>query len=182
VRFTLPALVYVAVLATGWIVVARPYIRFAATTALGLVLAAEFFGISFGFGHTVQITLPSASANASGLTRRITLYSPDGYIRGGPEHDGDLLALMRGLKRAGIRSITFDAGSTNVSGFTTYGLQVRAIQAGITPTTTYDPSGLGPRDAFMLRHITRTWRRSGLPETQRRLRRLCDARRCVEAV
>ena len=153
VRFTLPALIYVAVLATGWIVLARPRVRLAATAILGLVLAVNFLGVSIGIGHTVRIALPGASATSGIYTRQITLYSPEGYLRGGPEHDGDVLALMRELKRAGIRSITFDAGSTDVSDFTTYGLQVRAIQAGLTPTPVYDPSTLGPHDAFMLRHV-----------------------------
>jgi Dolichyl-phosphate-mannose-protein mannosyltransferase len=153
VRFTLPALIYVAVLATGWIVLARPRVRLGATAILGLVLTVNFLGVSIGIGHTVRIALPGASATSGIYTRQITLYSPEGYLRGGPEHDGDVLALMRELKRAGIRSITFDAGSTDVSDFTTYGLQVRAIQAGLTPTLVYDPSTLGPHDAFMLRHV-----------------------------
>ncbi len=153
VRFTLPVLIYVAVLATGWIVLARPRMRLAATAVLGLVLAANFLGISVGIGHAVRIALPGSSADSAVLARQVTLYSSEGYIRGGPEHDGDILALMRELKRAGIQTITFDAGSTDVSDFTTYGLQVRAIQAGLTPTAVYDPSALGPRDAFMLRHV-----------------------------
>jgi 4-amino-4-deoxy-L-arabinose transferase-like glycosyltransferase len=153
VRFTLPALVYVAVLATGWIVLARPRVRITATAILAVILVVNFLGVSVGIGHAVRIALPSAPANSGLHTRQITLYAPEGYIRGGPEHDGDILALMRGLKRAGIQSITFDAGSTDVSDFTTYGLQVRAIQAGLAPTEVYDPSALGPRDAFMLRHV-----------------------------
>jgi hypothetical protein len=153
VRFMMPALVYAAVLATGWIVLARPRVRLAATAVLGVVLAANFIGVSTGVGTTVRIALPSAPANSGLYTRQLTLYSPAGYIRGGPEHDGNILALMRGLKRAGIESITFDAASTDVAEFDTYGLEVRAIQAGLKPTPVYDPTALGPHDAFMLRHF-----------------------------
>gem|GEM_PF-896880 len=153
VRFMLPSLIYVAVLATGWIMLARPRLRLAATAVLGVVLAVNFVGVSVGVGHAVRIVLPGASSSGTIRARQVTLYSPEGYIRGGPEHDGDILALMRGLKRAGIESITFDAGSTDVAEFTTYGLQVRAIQAGLHPTAVYDPAALGPRDAFMLRHV-----------------------------
>jgi hypothetical protein len=153
VRFTLPALIYVAVLATVWIALVRPRTRLIATTVLGLILAVNFLGVSIGIGHPVRIALPGASAYSGIYTRQITLYSPEGYIRGGPEHDGEILALMRELRRAGVRTITFDAGSTDVSDFTTYGLQVRAIQAGLTPTPVYDPSAIGPHDAFMLRHV-----------------------------
>jgi hypothetical protein len=153
VRFMIPSLIYVAVLATGWIVLARPRLRLAATAMLGVVLAVSFVGISAGVGHAVRISLPRASTSGVIRTRELTLYSPEGYIRGGPEHDGNILALMRGLRHAGIETITFDAGSTDVAEFTTYGLQVRAIQAGLAPTSVYDPAALGPRDAFMLRHF-----------------------------
>ncbi|HEV3070309.1 MAG TPA: glycosyltransferase family 39 protein [Solirubrobacteraceae bacterium] len=151
-RFTLPALVYIAVLATGWIVLMRPRLRLAVTAALAAILAVNFLAVSIGIGHAVRIILPGAPA--SGVpTRQFTLYSPAGYIRGGPEHDGDILTLMRELKRAGVRTVTFDAGSTDVADFTTYGLEVRAIQAGLTATAVYNPTALGPRDAFMLRHF-----------------------------
>jgi 4-amino-4-deoxy-L-arabinose transferase-like glycosyltransferase len=151
-RFTLPALIYIAVLATGWIVHARPRLRLAATAVLAAILAVNFLAVSIGIGHAIRIVLPGAPA--SGVpTRQFTLYSPAGYIRGGPEYDGDILALMRELKRAGIRTVTFDAGSTDVADFTTYGLEVRAIQAGLTATAIYNPAALGPQDAFMLRHF-----------------------------
>jgi hypothetical protein len=158
-RFTLPALVYVAVLATGWIVVARPRVRVAATAVLGVVLVANFLGVSLGIGHTVRVALPGAPAGAppSGgiATRQFTIYSPEGYVRGGPTREGDILALMRGLKRTGVQTITFDAGSTagHPSTFSTYGLTVRAIQAGLPSTAVYDPGALGPHDGFLLLHL-----------------------------
>jgi 4-amino-4-deoxy-L-arabinose transferase-like glycosyltransferase len=152
-RFILPALVYVAVLSTGWIAVARPRLRLAASAALVAIVAVNFLAVSVGIGHTVRVALPGAPAVSGVHARRLTLYSPDGYIRGGPERDGDVLALMRALKREGVHSVTFDAGSTDVSDFTVYGLQVRAIQAGLPTPGAYDPAALGPRDAFMLRHV-----------------------------
>ncbi len=153
VRFMEPSLVYVAVIATGWIALAGARVRIAATAVLGVVLAANFLAISVGIGSTVRIALPSAPADSGLYTRQLTLYSPEGYVRGAPEQDGNILALMRGLKRAGITSITFDAASTDVGEFDTYGLEVRAIQAGLKPTPVYDPTALGPHDAFMLRHF-----------------------------
>jgi hypothetical protein len=153
-RFTLPALVFVAVLATGWIVTARPRaLRLAATIALGVVLAADFFGTSMGIGHVVRIGKGRSSETSAVHTRQLTIYSPEGWVRGGPEHDGDILALMRGLKRAGVKTITFDEGSTAGSpDFSAYGLAVRAIQAGLAPTTVYNPAGLSQNEGFMLLH------------------------------
>ena len=154
-RFTLPALVYVAVLATGWIVMTRPRVRVLATALLCVVLAADFLGVSIGIGHTVRVALSGTPTNGGIATRQFTIYSPEGYVRGGPRREGDVLALMRELKRAGVQTITFDAGSTagNPSTFSTYGLTVRADQAGLPATAAYDPGALGPHEGFMLLHV-----------------------------
>lgn len=152
VRFMLPALVYAAVLGTAWIPAMRPRVRALATGLLVLVLAANFLGISTGSGPTLGFSLPGAPASSL-WKRHITIYSPAGYTRGGPEHDGDVLALMRALKRAGVRSVLFDPGSADVNDFTPSGLTVRAIQAGFPQSTTYDPAALGPHDAFVVRRF-----------------------------
>jgi 4-amino-4-deoxy-L-arabinose transferase-like glycosyltransferase len=151
-RYSLPTLVYMAVLGTGWIATANRW-RAPLTAALGAVLVVNLLGISAGLGNTVRLALPGAPTNSVLAERHITLYSPAGWLRGGPERDGDILALMRGLKRAGVRTITFDAGSSNDVNFNTSGLQVLATEAGLPPTVVYNPGGLGPRDAFMLRHV-----------------------------
>ena len=132
-RFTMPALIYIAVLATGWIVLARPRLRLAATATLAAILPPTS-SPSRSASATPSASSCLARPAVAAPSRQFTLYSPAGYIRGGPEHDGDLLALMRELKRAGVHTVTFDAGSTDVPAFTIYGLEVRAIQAGLTAT------------------------------------------------
>ena len=157
VRFTLPALIYVAVIATGWIVMSKPRMRVAATAILAVVLAADFFGTSIGIGHAVRIALPGAPSGSGIYKRQFTLYTPEGYVRGGPKSEGDILTLMRELKKAGVENITFEAGSTagNPATFSTFGLTVRATQAGLPTTPVYDPASIGPHDAFMLLHVPR---------------------------
>jgi hypothetical protein len=156
-RYSLPALVYMAVLGGGWIATAATRWRTPLTAALVAVVVINLVGVSAGLGGTVRIALPGAPTSSVLAERNITLYSPDGWLRGGPEHDGDLLALMRGLKRVGVRTVTFDAGSSDDINFNTSGLQVLAAEAGLPYTTTYNPGGLGPRDAFVLRHIPQPW-------------------------
>jgi 4-amino-4-deoxy-L-arabinose transferase-like glycosyltransferase len=150
-RYTLPALVYIAVLGAGWISTARRPQRAMLTGALVAVVLVNFIGVSVGVGKTVRFALPGAPKN-SALERHVTLYSPDGWLRGGPERDGDILALMRGLHRVGVRSVTFDSASSDDINFNTTGLQVLAIEAGVPPTPVYNPGGLGAHDAFILRH------------------------------
>jgi Dolichyl-phosphate-mannose-protein mannosyltransferase len=152
-RYSLPALVYLAVLGTGWIATASRGRRLL-QGVLVAVVALNVIGVSTGLGGTVRLTLPGGSKiNTALAERHLTAYSPDGWLRGGPEHDGDILGLLRGLKRVGVRTVTFDAASSDNINFNTSGLQVLAIQAGLAPTWIYDPAGLGPRDAFVLRHI-----------------------------
>jgi 4-amino-4-deoxy-L-arabinose transferase-like glycosyltransferase len=156
-RYSLPALVYMAVLGSGWIATATLRWRGPLTAAFAAIVIFNLIGVSTGLGGTVRFALPGAPTSSVLAERHITLYSPDGWLRGGPEHDGDLLALMRGLKRVGVRTVTFDAGSTNSIDFNTSGLQVLAAEAGLPVTAVYNPGGLGPRDAFVLRHVLQPW-------------------------
>ena len=164
-RYTLPALVYMAVLGVGWIATSKRA-RSVLVAAFVTVAAVNFIGVSAGLGGTLRIALPGAPDNASPLApRHLTFYSSAGWLRGGPEHDGDILGLMRGLKAAGVREVTFDAASADAIDFNTSGLQVLSTEAGLKPALIYNPAGLGPHDAFMLRHVPQP----GDPQPCRRL-------------
>jgi hypothetical protein len=76
--------------------------------------------------------------------------SPDD-IRGRPRRD--LLRMMRGLKRRGVHRIEFDVGSAGNPDFGIAGLTALAAQVGLHRPKTYNPAALGPRDAFLLRHV-----------------------------
>jgi len=155
-RYSLPALVYMAVLGTGWIATATRW-RAPLTAALVAVVLINLIGVSTGLGGTVRVALPGAPTGSALAERSITFYSPDGWLRGGPEHDGDLLALLRGLKRIGVHTVTFDAGSSDDIDFNLTGLQVLAAEASLPVAAVYNPAGLGPRDAFVLRHFPQPW-------------------------
>jgi Dolichyl-phosphate-mannose-protein mannosyltransferase len=152
-RYSLPALVYMAVLGSGWIATSTNSARKPLSAVLVAVVALNLIGVSTGLGHTVRLTLPGAPKDSGLAERHITFYSPDGWLRGGPESDGNILSLMRGLKRVGVQNITFDAASSDDADFNTSGLQVLALQAGLQPTWVYNLGGIGPHDAFMLRHV-----------------------------
>ena len=155
VRFMLPALVLAAVLATGWLTRLPRRGRLVAMAALSLVLVVDFVGTATGLGSQVRVALPGASGESTVYARQLTLYSPDGYVRGGPVRESNLVALMRAMRRYGIENVTFDAGSTlaNQLDFSTFGLEVDALEAGLPYATAYDPAALGPKQAFMLLHV-----------------------------
>ena len=122
-RYTLPMLVYVAVLATGWItLLPRPRWRQGLSWAVIVLAAVYFFGVSLGIGGPVRIKLPNAQQNLI-YQRQLALYDPTGYVRGGPVHAGNVPALLDGLRRMGISNILVNTGPDPVD-FNTWGLTV----------------------------------------------------------
>jgi 4-amino-4-deoxy-L-arabinose transferase-like glycosyltransferase len=159
-RYTLPMLVYVAVLATGWIAaIARPRLRTALTAAVVALAAINAFGVSTGIGGPVRIALPGAK-NTIIFQRQLTLYANVGWIRGGPQRDGDAQALVRGLYKAGIRKVEFDP-SVNALDFNSQGLVFLAAAAGMVSPPTFVNE---PDNAFVIR---RAVRRGDPPPCQR---------------
>jgi 4-amino-4-deoxy-L-arabinose transferase-like glycosyltransferase len=122
-RYTLPALVFVAVIATGWITKLRsPRWRTGLSWAIVALAAVYLFGLSLGIGGPVRIPLPNPQ-NSLINQRQLTLYDPTGYVRGGPQQDGDVGSLLEGLKSKGIRDILLYTGPDPVD-FNMWGMQV----------------------------------------------------------
>jgi 4-amino-4-deoxy-L-arabinose transferase-like glycosyltransferase len=150
-RYSLPDLVYIAVLGTGWVARARLPWRRWLTTALALIAATNFAMVSFGWGPVVSWTLPGPYGPSVSGARVITFFSPAGWLRGGPVRDGDVLALMEGLKRLGFRYIELDGQTTDTPDFDQNGLGVLTIESHL-PEPPAGLVSLGPHDAFLLRH------------------------------
>ncbi len=127
-RYTLPVLVYVAVLATGWIA----NLRFARwrrllSGSVAVVAAVYLVGISAGIGRSVAVRLPGAQPPIIG---QLTLYETAGWLRGGPVQDGKVAQLLTGLRSAGIRAVVLYTGSDPID-FNTEGLSIMANAAGL---------------------------------------------------
>ena len=147
-RYSLPALVYLAVLGTGWIAALPRRPRLVLSVGLGLVLVANTAGASFGVGAPVVLRLPGAPL-ASGLReRQVTFYTTGGE----PRRDGDVLGLFRALRRSGVPAVHWDGVGESIGiNFTRQGLGVLADIAGLTPSIVPNYHTFGPRDAFLLR-------------------------------
>jgi len=149
-RYALPALVYMAVLGTGWIATARPPLRRWLTAALGVVVAINFVAINFGGVGSFSVKLPGALRSPTlSDAGTLTFFSPMGWRAGPPVRDGDLLGLFRGLKRMGVQSIEVDGGSVNRVDFNNLGLVVLAEIAGIAVPAEDNLPAMGPTDAFV---------------------------------
>ena len=110
-RYDLPALVYIAVLATAWIPGLSQRIRPWLTAALVAAVGASFASLAFGVGgngYVQRLALPGAFDKTPLGARYITLYSTQGWLRGAPErNDGNVLSLMRALRRRGVTAVSF---------------------------------------------------------------------------
>jgi hypothetical protein len=159
-RYTLPALVYVAVLATWWIPkIGGDRLRRTLSAAVVGIAAVNFAGMSTGTGGPVVIRLPGSQDTVI-RQHEFVLYQSDGWVRGGPVHDASVLSLMHGLHRLGIRTIAFD-GSDSTLDFNNNGLNALGAAAGIAvpPLAVNAPS-----NAYLLR---RTVRQGDPPPCQR---------------
>jgi 4-amino-4-deoxy-L-arabinose transferase-like glycosyltransferase len=123
-RYTLPMLVYVALLATGWIAtLSRRRWRVALSSGVVALAAIYFVGISTGVGSAVAFRVP-------GSRHEITVYDTAGWVRGAPSHDGDVGALLAGLRASGIRDVLLYTGNDPVD-FNEAGLRVMLMAAGL---------------------------------------------------
>jgi hypothetical protein len=152
-RYDLAALVYVSVLGTAWIANAGRRAKPWLVGALFASVAASFASVAFGLGgagYELRLALPGARDTTPLGARYLTLYSTSGWLRGAPENDdGNVLALMRGLRRAGVTAVGFCC--TNPIDFNIAGLGLLTYGAGLYDKGTNLPS-LGPRDVFLMAH------------------------------
>jgi 4-amino-4-deoxy-L-arabinose transferase-like glycosyltransferase len=148
-RYSLPSLVYLAVLGTGWITSLPKVLRGAAIVVLLAVAVINNLGASLATGHRLAVTLPGAPLTSPLMERQITFYAPMGSR---PRRDGDVLGLMRALRRNGVRAVHWDLAAEAIGfNFTHQGIGAYSAMAGLRPSVTTDYAGLGPRDAYMLR-------------------------------
>ncbi|HEX7290299.1 MAG TPA: glycosyltransferase family 39 protein [Conexibacter sp.] len=112
VRYTLPLIVYLAVLGGGWIVRVRPSApRAAALVALGLAVVATTLGATFGVGSPSSELLPGnrAAPRGEGVMRLsgVTFYASPDYMVSGPREGNGVLELLRELRADGVRRVVW---------------------------------------------------------------------------
>jgi 4-amino-4-deoxy-L-arabinose transferase-like glycosyltransferase len=105
VRYALPLLPYLAVIATGWISsLPRPG-RLLAGGTLALVALANTLGIAFGVGGSAAVALARRPPATEALPDRIVVFSDRGFLAGAPTRDGNVLGLLRALHDRGVDTV-----------------------------------------------------------------------------
>jgi len=150
-RYSLPMLVFVAAVATTWIVHLPVTARRMAAAALLLVCAVNIFGINVGVGSRVRLAvLPRAPVESALGERQVTIYNPNGFPYGEPRNDG-VLDRLRQARKDGVRRFDVDPASANVFFLNRPGLEALARMAGFIRPPVYAPGSFGRRDLFLVR-------------------------------
>jgi Dolichyl-phosphate-mannose-protein mannosyltransferase len=132
-RYSEPILLYLAVIGTGWLTqLPRPG-RLAAVGVLVVVALANTLGTSFGVGKQILLGLPGGTTSSLQYRGELMIYSNSGFQVSGPKRDGDLIAMLRALRRDGVRDVTWFPRQALEPDFTNIGVSVLSHIAGLTP-------------------------------------------------
>jgi 4-amino-4-deoxy-L-arabinose transferase-like glycosyltransferase len=166
VRYAIPLLPYLAVIATGWIVYLPRTGRWVAIAVLALGVLANMLGTTFGFAKTVQLELVHPLPQGEEAAGAITFYSTGGFLVAGPQRDGDVPGLLEVLHRDGVNTIAWSAVQSREPDFDTEGLFPLANIAGLTPVLTREPEFVNSSATATLIHLRVS---AGAPPTCTRL-------------
>jgi 4-amino-4-deoxy-L-arabinose transferase-like glycosyltransferase len=151
VRYGMPLLAYVAVIATGWIVCLPRTPRLAAIVLLALGVGANTLGITFGVGREATVALAGRLPATQQLPDRVIFYATKGFLTAGPMRDGDVPDLLKALHREGIRTLVVSLEQGALPDFSFEGILPLAQIAGLTPAITNRPEfSLSPKVATLV--------------------------------
>jgi hypothetical protein len=131
-RYSMPMLVYLAVIGSFWIVRLPRAGSIAATLLLIAIFAVNTLGDTFGVGPNLRMSLPNATTGSEQAPGTFIVFSTYGYLLSAPEREGNLLAVIEDLKRRGFAYVLFGSNSAIPSpDFSVEGLHALAAIAGL---------------------------------------------------
>jgi Dolichyl-phosphate-mannose-protein mannosyltransferase len=149
-RYGLPIVVYLAVLGVGWV----PRLPRPACAAIAIVLVltalANSLGVGFGVGQRVATGWGRMASEQWPGT--LAVYENRGIWAGAPTRDGDVLGLLKALRRSGIHEVGLYSEQEGAdSEFSLPGIKVLAQIAGLRfASNTIDPARANRHDAFLV--------------------------------
>jgi hypothetical protein len=148
-RYSMPLLVFLAVVGSGWIVRLPRRGRLLATGALGAVAMLNLLTATFGLGSIQIVKVPGITPYGRQSEGLVTLYSNGGFLVAGPHRDGDMLGTFEELKRYGVRAAVALPSETFHSAAFIEGLFPLALIAKIEFGQVASPANL-PSDVAVL--------------------------------
>ncbi|HKG01645.1 MAG TPA: glycosyltransferase family 39 protein [Conexibacter sp.] len=108
-RYTIPLIVYLAVLGTAWIPRLPGTWRYAAIGCLAAATIAATLGATFGVGPKRTEPLPAVQEAPDGVgvppLHTITLQAGSNYMVSEPRRGDDVLTLLKALRAGGVRDV-----------------------------------------------------------------------------
>ncbi len=153
IRYAIPLLPYLAVIATGWIVHLPRAASWAAIAVLALGVVANTLGTTFGVGKTEQVMLVNPPPVGEDYADTVTFYSTNGFLVAGPHRDGDVPGLLEVLHREGVRTLAWSVQQSREPDFDTEGLVPLTRIAGLSPILTGAPEFRNSSSAATLLHL-----------------------------
>jgi len=146
-RYTLPGVVYFAVLATGWLAHVSRRAFTVGAVAVAAIVAVHTGMVSLGLGPKVdRLTLFETDTDSQIRRGKVTLLG-QGYIAGPPDKEVDLPSLFSRARAQGVPFVTF-AGTYHGSLFFSAGnIMFIAREAGFANAGNYQ--ALGPGEMLM---------------------------------
>jgi hypothetical protein len=125
-RYSLPLLVYVAVLGAGWIVLLPRRAMAVVGSLLAVLALVNLLGGSFGSGHTLTVKLPGGPQESRIGVGRLAFYTDEGYAGGKPRRSDDLLGALKTLRARGTTQVQWEPGNAMAPTFNYDGLRALA--------------------------------------------------------
>lgn len=130
-RYTLPCLVYMAVVGTAWIVALPRRGRLIASGALVAVFVFNTVQHNFDVGGQHKISLPGSVQSPIG-EYSLTLVNDRGYSVASPNRRAEpVLDLLERLHDRGVRNVAFDGETMREGGYNLDGLRIFAAKANL---------------------------------------------------
>jgi hypothetical protein len=116
-RYSLPCLVFIAAIATGWIVTLPRRPRIAAVTVLATLFVVNTVSHDFGVGGTHAITTPWTVASPIG-EYSFTVINEAGYFEGPPSRSAQpFVDLLDRIRARGARAVAMDGPAFSSGGW-----------------------------------------------------------------
>jgi hypothetical protein len=112
-RYTMPCLVFAAVLVAGWLTMLPRHWSRAVIAVIAVTFVVNTVAVTFGVGHRLAFAFPNADTG-NVLARQLVVYSPDGYAgAGGAQRSVDYVGLFDALRDDGARRFAIAPGSVD---------------------------------------------------------------------
>jgi 4-amino-4-deoxy-L-arabinose transferase-like glycosyltransferase len=139
IRYGMPLMPYLAVIATGWIGHLPRWPRLLAIAVVVLGVSANTLSTTLGLGGKVQLEFVHPLPAGEEAADSVRFYTNEGFLVSGPHRDGDVPGLLEALRRNGVRTVSFSVEQSRLPDFSFEGLLPLARVAELTPAVTNAP-------------------------------------------